>query len=174
MGKVTVRPAQEEELDAIGVLMVEAYREYAAHMPEWAWEEYARDIAGVRGRMDRAELLVAERDGNIIGAVTFYPPAAPQDAGGGRPGGEGWPPGWAGVRLLAVDPAARGSGAGRALMEATLDRARALGATTLALHTTEMMSVARAMYERMGFTRVPEYDFHPAPGFTLMAYALPL
>jgi len=30
------------------------------------------------------------------------------------------------------------------------------------------------MYERMGFVRVPEYDFHPAPGITVMAYRLQL
>jgi ribosomal protein S18 acetylase RimI-like enzyme len=44
-------------------------------------------------------------------------------------------------------------------MEASIERARADGATALALHTTEMMEVARAMYERMGFVRVPERDY---------------
>jgi hypothetical protein len=42
------------------------------------------------------------------------------------------------------------------------------------LHTTQLMAVARTMYERMGFTRVPEHDFSPVPGFHVMAYRLPL
>ena len=45
---------------------------------------------------------------------------------------------------------------------------------TLGLHTTEKMSVARGMYERMGFVRVPEFDFHPAPQVVVMAYRLDL
>ena len=55
-----------------------------------------------------------------------------------------------------------------------LRRARADGATTLGLHTTQLMNVAREMYERMGFQRVPEYDFHPTPSMTVMAYRLEL
>ena len=46
-------------------------------------------------------------------------------------------------------------------MDECLRRSRQLGAHTLGLHTTELMAVARGMYERMGFLRVPEYDFHP-------------
>jgi hypothetical protein len=36
------------------------------------------------------------------------------------------------------------------------------------------MDIARRMYERMGFVRVPEFDFHPAPGIVVMAYRLDL
>jgi hypothetical protein len=28
------------------------------------------------------------------------------------------------------------------------------------------------MYERMGFVRVPEHDFHPGSGIVVMAYRL--
>jgi hypothetical protein len=37
-----------------------------------------------------------------------------------------------------------------------------------------MMAVARAMYERMGFVRAPEFDFQPAPETVVMAYRLDL
>jgi len=36
------------------------------------------------------------------------------------------------------------------------------------------MEVAQQMYERMGFIRIPEHDFHPAPRITVMAYRLQL
>ena len=36
------------------------------------------------------------------------------------------------------------------------------------------MELARGMYERMGFVRVPEYDFHPRPEMTVMAYKFDL
>jgi hypothetical protein len=30
------------------------------------------------------------------------------------------------------------------------------------------------MYERIGFERIPEFDFHPAPDTTVFAYRLDL
>jgi len=76
-------------------------------------------------------------------------------------------------RLLAVDPAARGRGIGHALFQACLDWARAAGKRRMALHTTEWMATARAMYERAGFTREPEGDIR-LPGLHIIAYAADL
>lgn len=53
---------------------------------------------------------------------------------------------------LYVEPPHRGHGAGRALMEATLDLARAQGAGRVDLGTSEDDAVARALYESCGFT----------------------
>ena len=162
-----IRDARIEELDQVALLIRDAYQEYQASFPPEVWDGYARDIMDVRGRLDSSELIVAEHAGSLVGAVTFYP-----DAFGS--GQQGWPPGWTGVRLLAVHPDGRGLGIGRALMDECLRRSRQLGAHTLGLHTTELMAVARGMYERMGFIRVPEYDFHPGPTMVLMAYRLEL
>src|SRR5262249_11854341 len=65
----------------------------------------------------------------------------------------------AGVRLLAVDAAARGRGAGKALTRYCIDRARRAGRRRLVLHTTKVMQAAWAMYEGLGFVRFPEIDF---------------
>jgi len=43
----------------------------------------------------------------------------------------------------------------------------------MALHTTEWMVTARAMYERAGFRREPEGD-EELPGVTIIAYAAEL
>ncbi len=37
-----------------------------------------------------------------------------------------------------------------------------------------MMQVAKQMYERMGFVRAPELDFHPDPNVIVKAYRLDL
>lgn len=77
------------------------------------------------------------------------------------------------ARLLpGVAPGARGRGVGRALTEECIRRARAAGCPAVGLHTTEFMAVARAMYERMGFVRVPALDFRPVPAIHVMAYRL--
>jgi len=53
---------------------------------------------------------------------------------------------------LYVAPAERGRGLGRALLVATLDEARARGADTIDLGTSEDDVAARGLYESMGFT----------------------
>jgi ribosomal protein S18 acetylase RimI-like enzyme len=52
---------------------------------------------------------------------------------------------------LYVVPGRRGQGLGRALLEATLDVARAEGADHIDLGTSEDDVAARALYERLGF-----------------------
>jgi hypothetical protein len=51
-----------------------------------------------------------------------------------------------------------------------LRRARQSGAAALALHTTDLMQAAMQMYERMGFMRAPDLDFHPVPEVTIKGY----
>ena len=95
----------------------------------------------------------------------FYPEGAQSRQGD-------WPQGWAGILRLAVPPGSRGQGIGRALVEECLVRARRLRVKTVALHSTEWMTVARGMYERMGFVRAPDFDFVPRPGVVGMGYRL--
>jgi ribosomal protein S18 acetylase RimI-like enzyme len=162
-----LRDARPDELDAVARLMGEAYREYQSFLEPEAWEGYRKDIMDVRGRLDVAELIVAEMEGELAGAVTLYRKPS-------RSLREGWPEGWAGLRLLAVLPSCRGRGIGRALMDECIRRCRERGIRTIGLHTTALMEVARGMYERMGFVRVPEYDYHPRPEVVVMAYRLDL
>ena len=166
-GPSNVRDAGVEDLDQVSLLIRDAYQEYQANFSPEVWEGYARDIMDVRSRLDTSELIVAENSGRLVGAVTFYPNTSPSDQGG-------WPAGWTGIRLLAVHPDARGMGIGRALMDECLRRSRLLSATALGLHTTELMGIARGMYERMGFVRVPEYDFQAGPEVLVLGYRLDL
>ena len=65
-------------------------------------------------------------------------------------------------------------GIGKALVEECIRLSRDQNAAAFALHTTPYMELAQGMYERMGFVRVPEYDFHPRPEMTVMAYKFDL
>ena len=146
-----IRDAREDELDEAATLMVAAYREYSPLMPPEAWGAYSRDIEAVRGRLDHSRLIICRADGRLAGAITFYPPGS----------GPWWPADWAGFRLLAVDPERRGRGVGRALVDETITRAGARGATALGIHTTPWMSAAMSLYDSMGFVRDPGCDFEP-------------
>ncbi|TMC75812.1 MAG: GNAT family N-acetyltransferase [Chloroflexi bacterium] len=174
-GDLTIRDARKEELDAVSALLIDAYAQYmppprvALTAEERAgWEGYRRNIVDVWSRAAISSTIVAERDGKLLGSVNYYAPGQADSLD------SAWPDGWASIRLLGVLPEARGLGVGRALMAECLRRARADGATMMGLHTTTLMDVARAMYLRLGFTRVPKYDFHPTPDFTVEAYELKL
>jgi ribosomal protein S18 acetylase RimI-like enzyme len=167
---VLIRDAREDELGAVSALMQAAYVPYFEDVPAEQHDVidgYLQDIGDVWSRLGDAELIVAEDDGRPVGAVTFFPDGTRAENGG-------WPHGWAGIRLLAVVPQARRRGIGRALTEECLRRARVKGVPAVGLHTTDFMAVAKGMYERMGFERVPEHDFHPDSGTHVIAYRLPL
>jgi ribosomal protein S18 acetylase RimI-like enzyme len=54
---------------------------------------------------------------------------------------------------LYVVPGLRGEGLGQALMEAAIETARSEGATYMDLGTAETDTAARALYEKLGFSR---------------------
>ena len=73
-------------------------------------------------------------------------------------------PGVGEVKRLYVVPAARRLGVARALMAAVVDEARALGYHTLRLDTPDRpSSPAIALYESLGWRRIPPWDDHPFP-----------
>ncbi len=161
---IKLRDAQPSEAQEVSQLLVASYQGYQRFMPPEGWDWYLHDITDVRGRMADSELIVAEINNRIVGTVTLYPQSS----------NHGWPEGWAGVRLLAVHPDYRGHSIGRALMEECIRRCREKGVKTIGLHTTQLMEIARGMYERMGFKRAPEFDFHPDPDRVVFAYRLDL
>ena len=112
------------------------------------------------------QILSAVADGRLLGTVMLQlPPHAGQVVRD---------PGEAEVRALAVAPEAQGRGVGRALLRAVIERATGLGVRQLVLSTQSGMDAARHLYTSVGFGRLPDRDWSPAPGFTLLAYGLAL
>ena len=170
MSALAVRDAGPADVPAIESLTLAAYQQYATQLPAPFWEAYRANITGTLADVTPAAQLVAERGGRIVGAVLLYPAGAAFPGGAGGATTTRWPE----VRLLAVDPTARGQGVGEALMQACIRRARASGAGALTLHTTPMMEAAMRLYARLGFVHVPELDFEPAPGLTVRGFRLTL
>jgi GNAT superfamily N-acetyltransferase len=109
-----------------------------------------------RGVADRAaagaaHVLVAERDGAILGTVQVVP--APQENQPHR----------ADIAKMLVHRRARGGGIGAALMRAAEEVARSLGRTLLVLDTVPDTAADR-LYRRLGWVevgRVPGYALWP-------------
>jgi ribosomal protein S18 acetylase RimI-like enzyme len=150
----------------LGDLTVAAYHSIPYEMPHQdIYDLQLRDVA--RRARTSCVLVAVGPAGRLLGGVTFV--SGPDD-----PYSEELREGEAGIRMLAVDPASQGRGIGRGLTEACLERARAAGRVRMVLHTGEFMPAAVRLYEAMGFERLPELDFAPAPGIDLIAYALEL
>ncbi len=173
MPEISIRVAGDSDVVRARAVLAAAYSQYETAFPPENWGPYLKDILDLEARAPASELLVAEREGRVVGCVSYYPPGAemsyPSESFSAQ-----WPEGWAAFRLLAVDPAERGRGVGRRLTEACIDRSREQHASAVGLHTTKEMGVARALYERMGFERAPRYDFLPAPSILVEAYRLML
>ena len=117
LAPITVREATPDELPRAGELTLAGYLADGLVDPT---ASYASHLADARDRASAATLLVAiDEARTVVGTVTFCRP--------GSPYAEISNPGEAEFRMLAVDPAARGTGAGAALVHACLDRAGGAG-----------------------------------------------
>ncbi|MDQ4145109.1 MAG: GNAT family N-acetyltransferase [Actinomycetota bacterium] len=115
-----IREAGVEDLDEVARLTARAYEEFGSvSSPKFA-QAFLADAQKVHSQIDQSTLLVAEREGRLVGAVTLY-----LDGSAYAPG---WPRESPAVRLLAVDPNERGKGIGKALVAECLERARKQGA----------------------------------------------
>lgn len=156
--EVVVRQAGEDDLDAVVSVLRAANAEFERVVPSSFYRAYLENVLDVRSRLHEAELLIAERARRaVVGAITLYPRASDE--------GWGWPSHWTGIRAVAVPPSERGTGIGRRLAEACVERSRELGAEVVALHTASFMAAAMAMYESVGFHRAPEFDGDAAEMF---------
>ncbi len=129
--------------------------------------EYGEQLRDVAARADRAELLVVrDHDDRVVGSVALV---LAGDFGEVTESDDE-----AAFRMLVVDPVVQGRGIGQLLVTSCLERARAAGKRRVVLSTDRRMTTAQRLYERLGFSRLPERDWTPRPGIDLMVYALGL
>jgi len=156
---LAVSPAGPGDFDRIADLSVRVYVGGGL-----ASEGYTSDLADVAGRASRSELLVVRDDnGHVVGSVALV---LSGDFGEVTTSDEE-----AAFRMLVVDPAAQGRGLGTLLVTTCLDRARAAGKRRMVIATGTRMTAAQRLYERLGFTRLPERDWSPVPGIDLIVYS---
>ncbi|UIJ45595.1 GNAT family N-acetyltransferase [Sphingomonas cannabina] len=136
------------------------FEDYAASLPvDLGYQNFAAELTGLPGSYapPRGALLLARNaGGEPLGCVGVRPLAEE---------------GVCEMKRLYLVPAARGLGLGRALAEAAIGAARERGYRELRLDTLPSMTAAIAMYEAMGFRRIPAY-YEPTPCSLFMALTL--
>jgi ribosomal protein S18 acetylase RimI-like enzyme len=145
-----IRPAAPADLKAIGrlgALLVRLHHDFdpdrfIAATPQT--EHGYGSFLGTQLAEPNIIILVAERDGEVVGYT--YAGVEGTDYMALR--------GPAGVLYdIVVDPAHRGQGAGRLLLDATLEALKAKGAPRVVLSTAERNESAQRLFARAGFRR---------------------
>jgi predicted N-acetyltransferase YhbS len=145
---VTIRPMRRDEAPRVGAITLASYDAHGTMNGP-----YRDFLADPLLRLDGStELLVAERDAEVVGTITFVLPGDAEWEGRAQLDGD------CAFRVLAVDPAAEGLGIGRSLVAACLDRSRALGRHRCLITSMSWMTRAHELYRRFGFVRRPDLD----------------
>jgi DNA-binding MarR family transcriptional regulator/GNAT superfamily N-acetyltransferase len=128
------------------------HRQAVLYHREYGWDwSYEALVAEILARFiaefdpSREDCWIAERAGAVIGSIFLVKGG---DASVGK------------LRLLYVEPNARGLGIGTRLVAACVERARELGYRKLTLWTNDILVAARRIYQAAGFELDGERPHH--------------
>ncbi len=136
-----IRDFLPSDATQVNALALRAFDQFKGNYQDWP--AFQTKIGNMSALADVGEIIVAEVEERIVGAVAYVGPDAPK--------AEFFQPEWPIMRMLVVTPDFRGHGIGRTLAEECLCRAKRDQASVFALHTSELMQIALPMYQRMGF-----------------------
>ena len=147
-----IRSATTEDIDALLALLLQVHEVHAKARPDlfgYGARKYERPELEKLLKQDNFYILVAEHEGKVIGhcfaereITTLEGPASA---------------GTLYIDDLCVDEHARGTGAGKALMEAARELGRDLGCYNLTLSVWRGNESARAFYEHLGLIEQKRY-----------------
>jgi putative acetyltransferase len=76
------------------------------------------------------------------------------------------------IKRLYVQPACRGNGLGRRLVEALIHTAREIGYEKMRLDSVSSLKEAASLYRSLGFSDIPAYRYNPLPDAVYMELML--
>lgn len=141
-----IRDFLPNDAKQVNSLALQAFEQFKGSYQDWPG--FQAKIGNMSSLADGGEIIVAEVEGRIVGAVAYVGPNASK--------ADFFRTEWPIMRMLVVDPDFRACGIGRALAQECIRRAKRDGASVFALHTSKLMAVALPMYLRMGFKWVSD------------------
>lgn len=137
---ITIRPIAPGDDAALACAIRATLTEFGAAKPGTAYYDDATDhLPALFQQTPRSAYFVAELAGEVLGGGGIFPT-------------EGLPADTVELVKLYLLPPARGRGVGKALLHRCLAAARAAGYARVYLETTEELTHAIPLYEKLGFT----------------------
>jgi GNAT superfamily N-acetyltransferase len=152
---VSIREAEPAELAAVRGLVEEYVRSLGIDLAFQGVDAELADLAAAYGPPG-GRILVALDDEEVAGCVALR---SLED-------------GNCEMKRLYVRPAYRGTGLGRRLALAVIEKARELGYERMRIDTLPQMHAARKLYAELGFREIAPYRFNPVPGTAFMELEL--
>jgi GNAT superfamily N-acetyltransferase len=152
---VSIREARPAEVDAVRAVVEEYIRSLGIDLSFQQVDAELADLATAYAPPG-GRILIALGDEEIAGCVALR---SLED-------------GNCEMKRLYVRPAYRGTGLGRRLALAVIEKGRELGYERMRIDTLPQMQEARTLYASLGFREIAPYRFNPVPGTAFMELEL--
>jgi putative acetyltransferase len=152
-----IRPALLADDVALAARLMREYQQYLG--VDLCFQSFDEELAQLPGEYvaPRGGLYLVWVAGQAVGCGAFR--AAPHDAT------------WSEMKRVYLQGAARGLGAGRALVQTLVRDARAAGYQGMVLDTLPQLHASHALYASLGFTEIAGYTHNPMPGVRFYSLA---
>jgi ribosomal protein S18 acetylase RimI-like enzyme len=150
---LTYRQGTKDDVQDLKKLAIKSWTPYQKELTDENWNSLKQTLSNDKTYEELLEqsdciICLADSD-NIIGMAFIVPNGNPTDI---------YLKEWSYIRFVSVNPKFGGQGIGTKLTIKCIEKAKENGEKTIALHTSEMMSNARHIYERLGFKILREID----------------
>lgn len=135
---ITIRPIQPADNPLLARIIRNALSEFGANKPGTVFYDPTTDALFELFQQPGSFYLVAENGDSLLGGAGIFP-------------SPGLPEGVCELVKMYLDPAARGMGLGRTLIQQCLDKAAAIGYKQVYLETMPELRKAVSVYEKFGF-----------------------
>ena len=150
---ITIRQATFKDLKDLKNLAIKSWGQFQPSLTVENWQKLQNSLTDdktYKELLDKSYSIVATNDTDeIIGMAFLVPKGNPTEI---------YDKEWCYIRFVTVDPNFGGQGIGRKLTNLCIDKARQDDEKIIALHTSEMMDIARHIYESLGFKILKEID----------------